>query len=149
MWAAVSGQHHVPVLVGSLLVYFLAFTICLLLQRSLKLLLPRALYSFAADFCFTLVVCSYPYSHGTVRSLHGSVGYVTAAVTLVTLSGVFFEGTPSPLGVFRRYLKGEESTLGLAVRVVIQTLAAFLSYRLVYLVWSLEVGANSAQLYID
>lgn len=139
MWAAVSGQHQVPVLVGSLLVYFLAFVICLLLQRSFKLLLPRGPYTFAADFCFTMVVCSYPYSHGTVRHLHGAVGYVIAAVTLVTLSGVFFEGTPSPLGVFRRYLKGAESTFSLAVRIVIQILAAFLSYQLVYFVWSLEV----------
>ena len=142
MWAAVSGQHQVPVLVGSLLVYFLAFVICLLLQRSFKLLLPRGLYTFAADFCFTMVVCSYPYSHGTVRHLHGAVGYVIAAVTLVTLSGLFFEGTPSPLGVFRRYLKGAESTFSLAVRIVIQILAAFLSYQLVYFVWSLEACTN-------
>ncbi|XP_070212163.1 aquaporin-11-like isoform X2 [Littorina saxatilis] len=145
-WATVSGQPQVPLLVGSLLVYSLAFMICLSLQRSFRLILPPALYSYAADFFFTMAVCAYPYAHGTVRTLFGHVGYVVTAVTLVTITCLVFEGTPSPLGVFRRYLEGEESMLGLGVRVLLQILAACLSYRLVSAIWSLEVNEEHCAL---
>ena len=146
LWTVLSGQDDVPNLVGSLLVYGLAFLICLSLQRSLRVLLPPVLYSYAADFCFTMAICAYPYSHGTVRELHGHLGYVVAAVSVVTLTCLAFEGTASPLGVFQRYLRGMESLWGLALRVLVQILAAFLSYRLVYFIWSMEVGFDN-QLY--
>lgn len=139
IWTAVSGQVHAPPLVGSFLIYSIAFTTCLLAQQVCKRFLPSYLYSYAADFFCTLVICSFPYGHGAVRANYGHVGYVIAAVTMVTVSISVFEGMASPLGVFVRYLRGEESFWGLGLRVVLQVVAAFLSYRLVFLVCCLEL----------
>ncbi|XP_076439686.1 uncharacterized protein LOC143279516 [Babylonia areolata] len=61
---------------------------------------------------------------------------------MVTLAFLVFEGVPSPLGVFVRYLRGEESLVGLGVRVALQVLAAFMSYRLVFAICCLEVTAE-------
>ncbi|KAK7494664.1 hypothetical protein BaRGS_00014062 [Batillaria attramentaria] len=144
LWATVRGlDEDVPIVVGAILVYILAFILCLILQRITRLILPRVLYVFVADFFFSLAICAYPYSHGTMRQLFGHAGYFFAAVPLVTLTCLTFEGSPSPLGVFAKYVKGEESLTRLVVRVVIQTVAAFLSFRLVYLIWSMEVWRHS------
>lgn len=146
IWAAIRGQDEdVPVVVGAILVYVLTFTLCLVLQRITNLLLPKALSVFMADFFFTMAICAYPYSHGTMRRLFGHVGYLSAAVPMATLSCMLFVGSASPLGVFRAYLKGKESLWRLGVRVVIQTVGAFLSFRLVYLIWSLEVTDDHRQ----
>ncbi|KAL8578679.1 hypothetical protein ACOMHN_007137 [Nucella lapillus] len=139
IWTAMSGQVHAPPLVGSCLIYSIAFFTCLLAQQVCKRFLPPSLYSYAADFFCALVICSFPYGHGAVRANYGQAGYVIAAVTMVTVSISVFEGVASPLGVFVRYLRGEESLWGLSLRVVLQVVAAFLSYRLVFLVCCLEL----------
>lgn len=139
VWKFITGEEQFPVIFGSIFVYFLAFTTCYLLQRFAKRVLPSNIYQYAADFFFTMVVCAYPYSHGTVRSLYGHVGYLLTSVPLATLTGHFFEGTSSPLSVFHRYIRNKETLKSCVVRTAVQTGAAFMSFHLVYAIWSLEV----------
>jgi hypothetical protein len=142
VWTSLTGQKHVPVIVGSIMVYFLAFVTCYLLQRVAKRLLPPRVYPYAADFFFTMVVCVYPYSHGTVRSVFGHIGYLVTSVPLATLTGHFFEGTCTPLSAFHRYLRNKETLRSVVAKTAIQTAAAFTSFQLVYAIWSLEVSAS-------
>lgn len=138
IWKLLTGEDHFPVIFGSILVYFLAFCTCYLLQRCAKRSLPSKIYPYVADFFFTLVVCAYPYSHGTIRSLYGHVGYLLTSVPLATLTGHFFEGTCSPLSIFHRYIKNKETLKSCLLKTAIQTIAAFMSFHLVYAIWSLE-----------
>ncbi|XP_025093607.1 uncharacterized protein LOC112563634 isoform X2 [Pomacea canaliculata] len=146
VWKTFAGIEEVPAIIGSVTIYFLIFMTCLSLQRLSKKLLPKSLYVFAADFFITLAICSYPYGHGTTRQLYGHTGYLVAAVPLVMLTLQYFDGCASPLGVFIKFLKGEETAGKFAKRVVVQIMAAFLSWWLVLLVCLMETTSHHKQL---
>nr|QIJ55396.1 superaquaporin 2 [Haliotis discus hannai] len=143
LWAITVGHDpsvdFLHPLIAALLFYIIAYTACFTFYTISYQLFPNSLKIYILDFFKTLVICSYPYGHGLVRSFAGHVGYCAVAVPLVMLTlHTFKEGSPSPLSVFEDFLAKKLSLFKTLVRIVVQTAAGFASFRLVHLIWSLE-----------
>ncbi|XP_041367850.1 aquaporin-11-like [Gigantopelta aegis] len=136
-------EGELPPLAASLLLYVIAFSVCFFLYTVTKLVTPKTLQPYMADFFKTLVICTYPYGHGLIRETYGHVGYCLAAVPLVVFTlNVFSKGLSSPLAIFLEFLDKKHTSLDMVIHIAVQIVAGFASFRLVRFVWYLEMHSS-------
>ncbi|XP_050388980.1 aquaporin-12B-like [Patella vulgata] len=130
----------VPGFIAAILFYFLSFIVCYLAFRISRIIFPKSIHSVTTEFFKTMLICTYPYGHGQIRQLYGSIGYFLTVVPLAFFTiAAFPDGHGSPLTTFLEFLKGRVSFYSLVFRSFVQTLGAFTSYKLAMFVWSLRI----------
>lgn len=150
----VLGQLPVDEFVSPLsasLMYFIITMLSGWLLRTInKAITPEPVKSLVADFSATLEMCAYFFENNFIFKHYGSLWlFIAVVVECFIANRTFYGASENPCHAFLGFLENRIPAGIAFLKIALQTLAGFASYRFAKVLWSLDMVPDHRDRYME
>ena len=150
----VLGQLPVDEFVSPLSASLMYFIITILtgwmLRTVNKAVTPEPFRSYVADFSATLEMCAYFFENNFIFKNYGSLWlFIAVLVECFIANRTFYGASENPCHAFLQFMDKSIPASTALLRIGLQTLAGFASYRFAKVVWSLDMVPDHRDRYLE
>ena len=111
---------------------------------------PDPIRSYVADFSATLEMCAYFFENNFIFKNYGSLWlFIAVLVECFIANRTFYGASENPCHAFIQFLEKSIPASTAVLRIALQTLAGFASYRFAKVVWSLDMVPDHRDRYME
>ena len=141
IWAIMMGQdpdgEFVSPYTASLIFFFITMATGVFFRTLNTIVTPTWLQEYVADFVTTAEACAYFFENNFVYKYYGSLWFAIAIICqLYVCARTFGNASENPVKALAQLVNAEITPTKAAIKIIIQTLAGFVSYRFVHSVYS-------------
>lgn len=111
---------------------------------------PEWCKSYIADFLATMEMCAYFFENNFIFKYYGSVClFVAIVIECMIANRTYFGASENPCKAFVELCKKEISPNTAILKISIQTLAGYASYRFARMIWALDMISDHRERYVE
>lgn len=143
-------EEFVSPLSASLMYFIITMTSGWLLRTINRAITPEPIKFYVADFSATLEMCAYFFENNFIFKNYGSLWlFIAVVVECFIANRTFYGASENPCHAFLQFMERSIPVTTAILRIALQTLAGFASYRFAKMVWSLDMVPDHRDRYME